>query len=77
MAEKDNSKVDNPMLFNALTNMRKFRASQKLAQAALLFMGSKVSVSHPCVHVALCACALRACDVCAVPVCACNVCVCL
>lgn len=32
-----------PSLMNALGNMRKFQASQKLAQAALLFMGSKLT----------------------------------
>eukprot|EP01053_Blabericola_migrator_P011547 Blabericola_migrator_1__11546@NODE_68_length_15625_cov_137_110426_g61_i0_p4_GENE_NODE_68_length_15625_cov_137_110426_g61_i0NODE_68_length_15625_cov_137_110426_g61_i0_p4_ORF_typecomplete_len563_score127_98Pkinase/PF00069_25/5_1e83Pkinase_Tyr/PF07714_17/8_7e53EFhand_7/PF13499_6/7_6e03EFhand_7/PF13499_6/3_8e12EFhand_7/PF13499_6/7_1e16EFhand_1/PF00036_32/0_0015EFhand_1/PF00036_32/0_00016EFhand_1/PF00036_32/1_1e05EFhand_1/PF00036_32/8_5e08EFhand_6/PF13405_6/0_00032EFhand_6/PF13405_6/3_9EFhand_6/PF134 len=43
MADKRDAKVETPVLFNALNNMRKFHASQKLAQAALLFMGSKLT----------------------------------
>lgn len=35
--------VEENQLFNALGNMRRFQASQKLAQAALLFMGSKLT----------------------------------
>lgn len=37
------SKVELPSLLNALGNMKKFQASQKLAQAALLFIGSKLT----------------------------------
>eukprot|EP01055_Gregarina_sp_Pseudo9_P005901 Gregarina_sp_Pseudo_9__5900@NODE_932_length_2053_cov_149_630089_g874_i0_p1_GENE_NODE_932_length_2053_cov_149_630089_g874_i0NODE_932_length_2053_cov_149_630089_g874_i0_p1_ORF_typecomplete_len561_score109_39Pkinase/PF00069_25/1_6e83Pkinase_Tyr/PF07714_17/9_3e53EFhand_7/PF13499_6/7_5e13EFhand_7/PF13499_6/7_1e16EFhand_1/PF00036_32/0_0013EFhand_1/PF00036_32/0_00019EFhand_1/PF00036_32/1_1e05EFhand_1/PF00036_32/8_4e08EFhand_6/PF13405_6/0_00083EFhand_6/PF13405_6/4_8EFhand_6/PF13405_6/2_3e08EFhand_6/PF13 len=43
MSDKRDAKVEAPVLFNALNNMRKFHASQKLAQAALLFMGSKLT----------------------------------
>eukprot|EP01054_Gregarina_sp_Poly1_P004951 Gregarina_sp_Poly_1__4950@NODE_2622_length_1908_cov_606_836502_g156_i1_p1_GENE_NODE_2622_length_1908_cov_606_836502_g156_i1NODE_2622_length_1908_cov_606_836502_g156_i1_p1_ORF_typecomplete_len602_score110_63Pkinase/PF00069_25/3_8e83Pkinase_Tyr/PF07714_17/2e52EFhand_7/PF13499_6/1_2e12EFhand_7/PF13499_6/9e16EFhand_1/PF00036_32/0_0016EFhand_1/PF00036_32/0_00017EFhand_1/PF00036_32/9_7e06EFhand_1/PF00036_32/9_2e08EFhand_6/PF13405_6/0_00035EFhand_6/PF13405_6/4_2EFhand_6/PF13405_6/1_7e08EFhand_6/PF13405 len=43
MSDKREAKVEAPVLFNALNNMRKFHASQKLAQAALLFMGSKLT----------------------------------
>lgn len=39
-------KLDAPLLFNALTNMKKFHASQKLASAALLFMGSKLTTQE-------------------------------
>ncbi|EZG46771.1 calcium/calmodulin-dependent protein kinase [Gregarina niphandrodes] len=41
--ESKTTSNDPPGLFNALSNMRKFRASQKLASAALLFMGSKLT----------------------------------
>eukprot|EP01057_Protomagalhaensia_wolfi_P006039 Protomagalhaensia_wolfi_Nauph_80__6038@NODE_835_length_1961_cov_19_201873_g628_i0_p2_GENE_NODE_835_length_1961_cov_19_201873_g628_i0NODE_835_length_1961_cov_19_201873_g628_i0_p2_ORF_typecomplete_len220_score55_01EFhand_7/PF13499_6/3_8e03EFhand_7/PF13499_6/1_4e12EFhand_7/PF13499_6/2_6e16EFhand_1/PF00036_32/0_00045EFhand_1/PF00036_32/4_8e05EFhand_1/PF00036_32/6_8e06EFhand_1/PF00036_32/2_5e08EFhand_8/PF13833_6/0_00093EFhand_8/PF13833_6/0_0011EFhand_8/PF13833_6/0_00098EFhand_8/PF13833_6/2_9e09EFhand len=43
LADKRENKVEAPVLINALNNMRKFHASQKLAQAALLFMGSKLT----------------------------------
>lgn len=42
VARKEVSDVKDTSLVNALSNMHKFHASQKLAQAALLFMGSKV-----------------------------------
>lgn len=43
VAKKEKGAIQEPLLLTALGNMRKFQASQKLAQAALLFMGSKVS----------------------------------
>lgn len=47
-AERQGDNIETPMLFNALNNMKKFHASQKLAQAALLFMGSKVRHFEQC-----------------------------
>ncbi|KAH0483722.1 MAG: hypothetical protein KVP17_001455 [Porospora cf. gigantea B] len=43
MAEKKEGKVDNGHLNSALNNMKKFQSGQKLARAALLFMGSKLT----------------------------------
>lgn len=43
VAQKEKGDVKETLLVNALGNMRKFHASQKLAQAALLFMGSKLT----------------------------------
>lgn len=37
------AQADAPLLISSLNNMKKFRAGQKLAQAALLFMGSKLT----------------------------------
>lgn len=43
LAKIENGTIQAPLLLNALGNMRKFQASQKLAQAAFLYIGSKVS----------------------------------
>lgn len=48
VAVREKGAVQAPLLLTALGNMKKFQASQKLAQAALLFMGSKVRrPTHP------------------------------
>eukprot|EP01069_Polyplicarium_translucidae_P011040 Polyplicarium_translucidae@DN3451_c0_g1_i1.p1 len=46
MIEKRDPKVEEPALANALKNMKKFHTSQKLAQAALLFIGSKLTTAE-------------------------------
>ncbi|KAH7649150.1 calmodulin-domain kinase 1 [Cryptosporidium bovis] len=43
MCSKKESGVELPSLANAIENMRKFQSSQKLAQAALLFIASKLT----------------------------------
>eukprot|EP00914_Ancora_sagittata_P011954 GHVO01023177.1.p1 GENE.GHVO01023177.1~~GHVO01023177.1.p1 ORF type:complete len:548 (-),score=88.06 GHVO01023177.1:70-1713(-) len=45
-AAEDKIQPDQPALANALQNMKKFQTSQKLAQAALLFIGSKLTTAE-------------------------------
>ncbi|GAW79315.1 calcium-dependent protein kinase 4 [Plasmodium gonderi] len=43
MTSKDNVNIDIPSLELSITNIRQFQSTQKLAQAALLYMGSKLT----------------------------------
>lgn len=43
MTSKDNVKIDIPSLELSIANIRQFQGTQKLAQAALLYMGSKLT----------------------------------